>query len=213
MASVKKYARSAVKNILDHNLRAKPVKNADAEKTHHNYSLTPVRFQNKVGKLIAFSPFDYFKKRLREVYVYNRKDVKVLAEWIVTAPKDLPESEHKRFFKACYEFMERKYGKNNIVSAHVHMDESQPHLHTTFLPVVPDKKRGGEKVCANDVLTRITLSSFHGELQAHLNNAEIPAKITSGITKAQGGNRTVSEMKQERKPERQRLQRGVFYDR
>ena len=63
----------------------------------------------------------------------NRKDVNVMATWVVTVPKDLPEQEHKAFFQASYDFLQQRYGRENVVSAYVHMDEVTPHMHFAFL--------------------------------------------------------------------------------
>ena len=65
----------------------------------------------------------------------NRKDVNVMATWVVTVPKDLPEQEHKAFFQASYDFLQQRYGRENVVSAYVHMDEVTPHMHFAFVPV------------------------------------------------------------------------------
>ena len=54
---------------------------------------------------------------------------------VVTAPKDLPEQEHKAFFQASYDFLQQRYGRENVVSAYVHMDEVTPHMHFAFVPV------------------------------------------------------------------------------
>ena len=60
------------------------------------------------------------------------------------------------------------------------------------------EKHGGEKICANDVLNKKELRNFHPDLQRHLKNDGIDAKVMTGITKAQGGNKTVDELKAER---------------
>ena len=75
--------------------------------------------------------------------VQNRKDVNLMCTWIVTVPKDLPENEHEQFFKTTFDFLSDRYGKENIISAYVHMDETIPHMHFAFIPGVPDKKKQG----------------------------------------------------------------------
>ena len=60
-----------------------------------------------------------------------------------------------------------------------------------------DKKHGGEKICANDVLNKAELRNFHSALQKYLLDHGVQANILTGITKTQGGNRTVRELKQE----------------
>lgn len=217
MASVKKFTHKAVKNMLRHNAREilKPSnKDIDPARTHQNYKLSPD------WKFLSKQQTDYerYKFRLSQLHVFNRADVKTLAGWVVTAPKDLPREHHRAFFQETYAFLEFRYGKNNIVQAIVHNDEETPHLHFLFIPAVKDTKgRGitGEKVCANDVLTRQELREFHPALQKHLQDAGINARVMNGATAA--GNRTVKELKKEREQshtqEHTRAARGVFLER
>lgn len=165
--------------------------NMDIEKdrTVQNYSLLPQR---------EISSYEYYRQRKSELYCYNRADVKVMAGWIVTAPKDLPMSEMEKFFNVTYEFLSERYGEKNCVQAVVHNDEGgQPHIHFLFIPAAADKKHGGEKICANDVLNKAELRNFHSALQKYLLDHGVQANILTGITKTQGGNRTVRELKQE----------------
>ena len=192
MASVKKFTESAVVNQLRHIERtiAHP-ENMDIEKdrTVQIYSLLPQR---------EISSYEYYRQRKSELYCYNRADVKVMAGWIVTAPKDLPMSEMEKFFNVTYEFLSERYGEKNCVQAVVHNDEGgQPHIHFLFIPAAADKKHGGEKICANDVLNKAELRNFHSALQKYLLDHGVQANILTGITKTQGGNRTVRELKQE----------------
>ena len=193
MASVTKFTRSAVRNQLRHIERtiAHPAnEDIDASMSELNYSLAPQR---------GMDSYSYFQQRLSELYVYNRADVKVMAGWIVTAPTDLVRDQYATFFQATYNFLADRYGEENCIQAVVHSDESgQPHLHYCFIPVTQDKKHGGAKVCANDVLNRAELRNFHPALQKYLNEHGIDARVTSGITARQGGNRTVRELKKER---------------
>ena len=48
------------------------------------------------------------------------------------------------------------------------------------------------------MLTQSELRNFHPALEKYLNENGLNIKILTGTTKAQGGNRTVSEMKLER---------------
>lgn len=193
MASVEKFTAHAVVNQLRHNERM--IENPsnpdiDLERSNENYSLAPDR---------GMSSYDYFKERKSELYCYGRDDVKVMAGWVVTAPKDLPASQHEEFFKSCHKFLSDRYGEKNCIQSVIHKDESgQPHLHYSFIPAVKDIKHGGEKICANDVINPKELRNFHPDLQKHLRSDGIDANIMSGITKAQGGNKSVTELKVER---------------
>jgi len=194
MASVKKFTEGAIVNQLRHIERAienPSNKDIDDARLDEDYFLSPER---------GMSSYSYYKSRKEQLYVYNRKDVVTMAGWVVTAPKDLAVGGERAFFEEVYRFLEDRYGKENVISAVVHGDEDgQPHLHFCFIPVVPDQKHGGEKICANDVLNRRELNDFHPALQKHLRDTGINAKIMTGVTRAQGGNRSVREMKQEGK--------------
>ena len=84
----------------------------------------------------------------------------VACEYIITASSDffenLSQQEIKRYFETAYRFVCRfkNLGEQYIISAKVHLDESTPHLHLVYLPVVHtiDKKSGKniEKLCCTD---------------------------------------------------------------
>ena len=198
MASVTKFTAGAVYNQLRHNLRqiahsGNP--DIDPARLRQDYVLSPDR---------GMSDYDYFQERLSQLYVYGRNDVKVMAGWVVTAPQDLEQEQYDDFFLAVYDFLENRYGEENVIQAVVHDDEGgQPHLHFCFIPVVEDKKHEeGYKVCANDVLDRRELRNFHPDQQRYLDEHGLEdACVMTGVTRAQGGNRTVAELKAEREQE------------
>lgn len=196
MASVAKFTLHAVVNQLRHNERV--IQNSSNKDIHKdnsifNYSLSPDR---------RMTAYDYFLKRKNELYCYNRADVKVMVGWIVTAPQSLPPADHKVFFQTVYQFLSERYGEENCIQAIVHNDESgQPHLHYCFIPAVPDTKHGGEKICANNVINRKELRNFHPDLQRYLRGHGIDTDVYTGITRKQGGNKSVRELKRERQYE------------
>lgn len=144
---------------------------------------------------------EFIRKRCSEVKLQNRKDVNVMCSWVLTAPKDLSEMEQKDFFKASYEFMAKRYGEENVISAYVHLDEASPHIHFAFLPVCEDKKKGGFKVSAKEVITKKDLQTFHQDLSEHLENAlGHSVGILNGATK--DGNKSISELKEKTARER-----------
>ena len=77
------------------------------------------------------------------------------------------------------------------------MDETTPHMHITLVPVVYDEKKQYAKICVNEVLTRADLKTFHADWQRHLDERGIKCTVYTGITKAQGGNKTISQLKAE----------------
>ncbi len=82
-----------------------------------------------------------------------------------------------------------------VVTAPVHMDESSPHLHYNFVPVVKDKKNGKLNLSAKECITRKDLKSFHTDLSKRM--IEVFGRdigILNGATV--GGNKTIKQLKQ-----------------
>lgn len=198
MASVKKFTHSAVFNQIRHIERTvKNPSNPDIDKTRlkEDYFLSPDR---------GMTNWDYYQKRKSELYCYGREDVRTLAGWIVTCPKDTPEEQQYLFMQNVYNFLADRYGEENIISCVCHNDESgQPHLHFLFIPTVYDKKKKREKICAKSVLNQKELRNFHPDLQRYLHDRGISGTVMSGVTRRQGGNRTVQELKAEREQKRE----------
>ncbi len=190
MASVAKFDAGAVPNQLRHNERLilhPSNTDIDPDRSCLNYSLLPQR---------EISSYDYFLERKAELYCYNRADVKVLASWVVTAPKDLPQEQEEIFFQKTSEFLLDRYGEENAIQSIVHYDEGgRPHLHHTFIPVCDDVRHGGEKICANAVLTPQELRCFHPALQQYLSGAGVDCHVMTGITQEIGGSISVEDLK------------------
>lgn len=78
------------------------------------------------------------------------KTTNVVCEFIITSDREffqnIGEEETKRYFQTAYNFVAnyKGLGEKYILSAKVHLDESTPHLHIVFVPVVHklDKKSG-----------------------------------------------------------------------
>lgn len=204
MAHIEKYTISAIGHMTNHYGRSdvgekasyivRRNKNIDTERTHLNYNLA--------SDIQPLSQVDFIHRRISEVKCLKRKDVNVLCDWVVTAPKTLPENEQERFFKSVYNFLANKYGKENVVSAYVHMDETQPHIHFAFIPICVekkiDKKTGVEyeieKVNAKKVITQRELKMFHPELQKAVErDLGHTVDIINGATI--DGNKSVEQLK------------------
>lgn len=203
MAHVAKYSKGAMGHMLSHYDRSKNNLggNIDAERTCLNYNLAD--HQN-------MSQLEFIHQRLSQVKVQNRKDLNVLCDWVVTAPKDLPEREYKAFFEASYDFLKKRYGLENVVSAYVHMDEVTPHMHFAFVPVKygfkQDKKNPNisteyYKVSAKEVVNRYDLQSFHEGLQCHVTKA-LGHKVSILNEATKEGNKSIAELKRQSATER-----------
>ncbi|MDM7642532.1 MobV family relaxase [Leuconostoc citreum] len=164
MAHLKKNTRGAVPGLAVHFERKTDHhtnKEIDVSKTYLNQELL-ADGSDMVSR---------FNARLNDVYCMKRDDVKALATWIVTLPEELTEAPYEQqsaFFEATTNFLNDRYGQENVVAAVVHYDETTPHLHYAFVPVVFDDKKARYKVSAKEVLTRHDLQTFHEDLDQHL---------------------------------------------
>ena len=164
MAHLKKNTRGAVPGLAVHFERKTDHhtnKEIDLTKTYRNQDLMTD----------GSDMLSRFNERLNDVYCMQRDDVKALATWIVTLPEELSEAPYEQqsaFFKATKQFLDDRYGQENAVAAVVHYDETTPHLHYAFVPVVFDAKKERYKVSAKEVLTRHDLQTFHDDLDQNL---------------------------------------------
>mgnify|MGYP001852395783 FL=1 len=191
MAHLGKYTRKACNNLFNHFERKEGIRfgnqEIDVNKSYKNYNLAIDGNQNEI-----------LKNRLSEVKVLNRADVNVICAWVVTLPKEIEKDseEENLFFKEIYKFLENIYGQKNVISAYVHRDETTPHIHFCFIPVVLDKKKNIEKVSAKELITRKELQSFHNDLSKYMNNVfKRDIGILNGVTA--NGNRNILELKNE----------------
>lgn len=156
-------------------------------KTYLNYNLA---LHQKLSQL------DFIKQRTSEVYCLDRKDVNLMCSWVVTKPSQVTDQEQQQFFEEVYNFLENRYGKENIISAYVHLDETTPHLHFAFIPIVFDKKKNYYKVSAKEVINRTELKTFHNDLNKTM--IEIFKRdigLLNGTTA--DGNKSIKELKKD----------------
>jgi hypothetical protein len=186
MANVKHYHRSGVTAILNHVKRTDNYSNKDIDcsRSKYNYSLT------------KNDPHEAYKKRLSEVHCLNRANVNTLSSWCVTLPKGVKKEDQRKFFEETVKFLNDRYGEKNCVSAEVHYDETTPHLHYCFIPIVFDIKRQREKVDRKSIFTLKELKTFHSDLQSHITQVlgyEVP--ILNGELKNRK-NLSINELKE-----------------
>ena len=115
------------------------------------------------------------------------------------------EEQEKEFFRLSYEFLKERYGEENVISAYVHMDETTPHMHFLFMPVIDDKKWNEKhpdkaqrkKVCAKELMNKTEMSMFHRVFQEYLDehSEKNLYPVLNGTTI--GGARTIAELKAE----------------
>ena len=94
-------------------------------------------------------------KILKEKYNLKgqiKKVSNIVCEFVITSDKDFFEKigpeETRRYFETAYKFVAnyKNLGEQYILSAKVHNDESTPHMHLVYVPVVHTKDKNGKEV-------------------------------------------------------------------
>lgn len=201
MANRQKYTRAAIGHMCKHYERGLDSKgelvkyhNQDihTELSHLNYNLA--EHDQPLPQL------EFIQKRISALRCLNRKNVNVMISWVVTLPKEMndkSDDEKRNFFERTYEFLKERYGVENVISAYVHMDETQPHMHFAFTPVMYDEKKRRYKFDAKVVGSRKDLRTFHKDLDVRLEH-ELGYRtgVINGITEL---NLSIQELKEMQK--------------
>lgn len=149
---MEKYKRGDIvgierENERDENYKSTRNPQIDKSRTHLNYHTLPYE-----KKYLAF-----IDDRIKELAPKRRikDDAVLIASFILGSDKEFfdgitPETQ-KQFFDDCTEFFAERYGKENVVSSVVHLDESTPHLHFNLMPVT------GGRLCAKELFDRKAL--------------------------------------------------------
>lgn len=99
----------------------------------------------------------------------TRKDAVVMADVVVTLPRNVPPRDSDRFFKYTYMWLGRKLGRGNMMGGFVHRDEVRKdgspvrdHMHAPFTPIM-DGRFNYKQMCP-----RSFYKTMHKELGDYL---------------------------------------------
>lgn len=162
-------------------------KDIDAQRSHLNYDLVEGRTENYKTDIQNF--IEEKKSGTRA----TRKDAVLVNEWIITSNRPffegLNEKETERFFKDAKEYFADKFGDDNIRYAHVHLDETTPHMHLGVVPFDKDNK-----LSAKRVFNRAALIELQDELPVFMQNRGFD--VQRGEKGSERKNLTVPEYKE-----------------
>ena len=175
---INKAKGSADTGASDHIERKTVPKNADPTRTHLNREL--VEFPDGVTDRT-----EAISHRIRTAGIRRKitaDQVRAIRIVLSGTHEDLMRvQEEGRLDEWCadnLQWLYRIFGRENTVSAVLHMDEHTPHIHATVVPIVTGERRKARKkradskrqyrkkadtvrLCADDVLTREKLVSYH----------------------------------------------------
>ena len=135
---IEKRKLGSVTHINNHHERLKEKyksnEDIDPERTHLNYHL--VQPEGKYR--------DKALEKIKEAGAKRRKDSVIIQDVLITASPDWidekPYVEQVEYFDHAFDFIANRYGRDNILSSVVHMDEAHPHMHLVFVPITSDGK-------------------------------------------------------------------------
>jgi len=131
------------------------IHNDRRSKGHSNKDIDPTRthlnFWCKKNELTYIREFDKMKKEY-DLKGTIRSNSNIMCEMMITSDNaffnKIGLEETKRYFKLAYDFVVNynNLGEEFIVSAKVHNDETTPHLHIVFIPVVHTTNKKGKEI-------------------------------------------------------------------
>ena len=138
------------------------IHNDRRSKGHSNKDIDPTRthlnFWCKKNELTYIREFDKMKKEY-DLKGTIRSNSNIMCEMMITSDNaffnKIGLEETKRYFKESYKFVcnYKNLGEKNIVSAAVHLDETTPHMHLVYIPIIHTKNKEGkdiDKICCRD---------------------------------------------------------------
>ena len=143
----------------------------DPERTHLNYHLVEPEGKYRQNVLA----------RIEEVGAKRRKDSVVMQDVLITASPDWIDAksyeEQVEYFDHAFDFIAGRYGRDNILSAIVHMDEAHPHMHLVFVPITPEGKLSSKTLMGGPKGMEKLQDDFHEHM------ARKYPDLTRGISK------------------------------
>ena len=180
---INKAKGSADTGASDHIERKTMPKNADPTRTHLNHEL--VEFPDGVADRT-----EAISHRIRTAGIRRKitpDQVRAIRLVLSGTHEDMMKVQDEgRLSEWCddnLQWLHRTFGRENTVSAVLHMDEHTPHIHATVVPIVTGERRKARKkqaegrrtyrkkanavrLCADDLLTRERLVAYHDSYAA-----------------------------------------------
>lgn len=189
MAHVEKFQAAALGRVCDHFERRAELdhgyerENIDNSRSWLNYNLAPQR---------PVSQVEFINERIDSLNLKRRprKDAVRMCDCVITMPRSFDPSRQREFFNAAYAFLAQRYGAENVVSAWVHRDETQPHMHFAWVPVTQDGR-----LSAKSVINRLDLKTLHPDMQVAMETA-LGCKVEIILDPEKAGEKQLSALNQ-----------------
>lgn len=144
--NVKKHKKTSVNFLQRHNQRRPGQK-------HSNKNIDPTKTKDNI-RLISPDGTYYktIEEELKERY-RGKRTIRVNQIHLVTQTvqfggiiNDAPEEERVEILKDVSGFLTERYGRENVLSSTIHVDETNPHLHFDVIPLTSDGRLSAKEV-------------------------------------------------------------------
>jgi len=143
--------------------RVKTNPNIDLTRSHLNHSiedLSPEHLARRVKDRIAQL---HLKKR-------PRSDAVGIEDIIISASTEfmlnLDCEIRAKYFADSLHFFQKRYGKENVMYCHCHLDEHNPHIHIGVVPVTSDGRLSAKSLFSPKTLEQLQ-TDFHEKVSIH----------------------------------------------
>lgn len=147
ICNMRKFKNADLKGQQIHNQREKESHtnpDIDRNRAHLNYDLL---HDKRVDYKAMIN--EHIEKNVETKRAIRKDAVRCCSFMISASPeffeKLSPESE-REFFKSNLEFIQERYGKENVMYASVHKDETTPHMHVGLVPITKEKKLSAKQI-------------------------------------------------------------------
>ena len=170
-------ARDSDSAMTAHIERMSHPKNADESRTHLNRTLIeyPEGVKDRTAAIQHRLDHAGLKRKI------GSNQVRAIRINLSGSPEDMARIEANGQLEAwcadSLQYLFDTFGRENIVAAHLHMDEKTPHIHATLVPIVREARTRRKKeeqvkrhyrkksadtprLCADDIMTRGKLKSY-----------------------------------------------------
>ena len=152
MRAKKLATMGAAATSMQHNFRERETPNADPSRTPDNEHLAASSTDEAMGRLRELLP----EKR--------RKDAVLAVEYVMTASpewwKQADQAQQRVFFERSMDWLQAKYGAENVLAATIQRDEKTPHLSAFVVPKTRDGRLSAKEFIGNRQKMRANQTSF-----------------------------------------------------
>ena len=154
---------AGIRHHLLNRERVKTNPDIDLTRSHLNHSIENLSPENLISEV---------RQRIKQLNLKRkpRTDAVGIEDIIIGASADfmlqLGADKREKYFTDALHFFQNRYGKENVMYCHCHLDESNPHIHIGIIPVTPDGRLSARDVFNPKSLEQLQ-TDFHREVAQH----------------------------------------------